>query len=252
MRRAQATIMGMPAVIQVAEPTAKLADINAVFRLWRSIDRRFSPFRPKSELSYYNRGELPTDELSSEMTEVLLLSQRTSDQTHGYFAIRRPDGQLDPSGLVKGWAIWRGAELLKSRGYRNFYVEIAGDIQTLGVNDHGEPWRVGIRHPFDTSRLLGIITARNIGVATSGNYEQGDHIYNPHQPETPQDLISLTVVAANIYDADRFATAAFAMGEKAIEFIESRDDCEALVVTADGELRLSSGFDHFLQPVALR
>jgi len=81
------------------------------------------------------------------------------------------------------------------------------------------------------------------GVATSGTYIRGQHIYNPYRPEEKiEDIVSITVVGPDIYEADRFATAAFAMGRGGIMFIEELKDFEGYAVDAAGIATMTSGF----------
>lgn len=237
-----ATVMGMPATIIIAEQKPKIKDIDEIFNYFRAVDQRFSPFKSDSELERYNRGELNEADLSPEMKEILRLSDQTKAETNNYFNVRKPDGNLDPSGLVKGWAIAKGAEQLQQRGYRNMYVEIAGDIQVYGRNMSGKKWRIGIRNPRQTDQLLQILELHEGGVATSGTYLQGNHIRRPITEKKPNNLISLTVIASNIYEADRFATAAFAMGDNAISFLETKDGLEGFAVEATGVEHQTDGW----------
>ncbi|HSX41869.1 MAG TPA: FAD:protein FMN transferase [Candidatus Saccharimonadales bacterium] len=246
MVRRRFETMGMTGIIQVAEQSVRQSDVAAIFRLWQTIDQRFSPFKKTSELSQLNRGELKPEQLSEALKTVLALCEQTQTETDGFFNITRPDGQIDPSGLVKGWAIWQGAKLLQTKGYRNFTVEIAGDIQVSGVAQPGRTWRYGIRNPFNPSEIIKTLALTNAGVATSGNYVQGAHIYDPVSGQNLENVASLTVIGPNVYEADRMATAAFAMGEGGLAFIEKLPGFEAYAVLASGRARLTSGFDRLV------
>jgi thiamine biosynthesis lipoprotein len=136
-------------------------------------------------------------------------------------------------------------------GFINFYVEISGDIQCHGHSSHGKPWRVGIRSPFAMRQIVKIVQLSDRGIATSGNYIQKRHIYNPHAPGDPLDeVVSLTVIGPDILEADRFATAAFAMGRAGLEFIESMPDLEGYEIDAGGMARMTSGLAQYLAPSA--
>ena len=175
-------------------------------------------------------------------------AERTRLETHGYFDIRR-DGRYDPSGLVKGWAIYEGAEILRRKGYQNLYVEAGGDVQSYGTNGEGKPWVIGIRNPFNMQEIVKVLRAdpAGCGVATSGTYIRGQHIYNPIQPdEEISDIVSLTVIGPNIYDADRYATAAFAMGWDGIVFIEDLPGFEGYMIDHNGIATLTSGFEEYV------
>jgi len=181
------------------------------------------------------------------MKHVLELCDETKRQTEGYFDITRRNGKLDPSGLVKGWSINNAAGLLRKRGFDHFYIEAGGDIQAAGNNTEGQPWRVGIRNPFNTNEIVKTIQLSGNAIATSGTYIRGEHIYNPHGDYKPANSIaSLSVIGPNIYDADRFATAAFAMGTQGVRFIESLPDLEGYMVDNEGMATLTSNFERYV------
>ena len=239
-------IMGMPITVEIVGDADGRAS-EAAFQYFRDVDERFSPYKPQSELSAMTRGELSPDSLSSEMLEVLSLSELTRHETQGYFNIRRPDGRVDPSGLVKGWAIRNAARRVEATGHPNYCLEAGGDIQCRGYNEEGRRWRVGIRNPFEESEIVKVLVPGDCGVATSGAYVRGRHIYNPRTGDlAPDDIASLTVIAPDIYQADRFATAAFAMGHDGIAFIESIPGLEGYSIDRDGIATMSSGFSRMV------
>lgn len=237
--------MGMPITVEILDADVTADDIEAVYAYFTAIDERFSTYKDTSEISRINRGELQPEQYSGEMQTVLALAAQTKTLTHGYFEIAR-DGQLDPSGLVKGWAIQQAAQRLKKAGWRNFYVDAGGDIQVAGTKD-GRPWRVGIRNPRNRREIVKVLAIAERGVATSGTAIRGQHIYNPLQPGAPlQDVLSITVVGPNVYEADRFATAAFAMGKQGIQFIESLPECEGYMIDADARATYTSGLERYV------
>ncbi len=239
-------LMGMPITVEIVG--ARSADtINNVFDYFIQVDERFSTYKDKSEISLFNRREITPQQLSPEMKDVLRLAARTRDQTNGYFEIRKADGTLDPSGIVKGWAIQKAAKMIRTAGFENFYVEAGGDIQSAGINEEGREWRVGIRSPFNSDDIIKVVEPRGQGMATSGTYVRGQHIYNPHAPEKPiEDIVSLSVIGPDILEADRFATAAFAMGESGIYFIENLAGFEAYMVNAKGIATQTTGFGAYV------
>ena len=240
-------IMGMPVSVSVADMMATDDDLEAAFNRFIEADLRFSPFRPDSELSRLNRAEISPNECSGQLLDILALAETTRIDSGGYFDIRRPDGKLDPCGIVKGWAIREAASELTRRGMHDFFVDAGGDIQAHGKNGNGQEWRVGIRNPFNADEVVKVLIPRGAGVATSGNYLRGAHIYNPHAPdETPSGVASLTVIGPDILEADRFATAAFAMGEAGIGFIERVQGLEGYQIDAQGMACMTSGLERYL------
>lgn len=240
-------IMGMPVTVDVVDETAKEENLTEIFEYFEKVDKKFSTYKADSEITKINKGLLGRDNFSAEMAEIFRLSEQTKQQTRGYFDIEMAKNIYDPSGLVKGWAIFNAANLLARRGFANFYVEAGGDIQAVGHNQAGEKWKVGIRNPFNKSEIVKVVYLSDRGMATSGSYERGAHIYNPHQPQKKiSDIVSLTVIGPNIYEADRFATAAFAMGQDGINFIEKLAGLEGYIINKDGIASQTSGFGEYL------
>ena len=239
-------IMGMPITLEILDSMVLATDLETIFAYFVQVDERFSTYKPTSEISRLNAGEQFS--YSKEMQEVLALSEQTKKETDGYFDIRRGD-KLDPSGLVKGWAIQNAATLCAKMGFRNYYVEAGGDIQVAGKNAEGSDWIVGIRNPFNQNEIIKRLQLANCGIATSGTAARGQHIYNPHAPsQTLEEIVSLTVIAENVFEADRFATAAFAMGELGIHFLEKRASLEAYQVDKNGIATFTSHFTQFVCP----
>lgn len=237
-------IMGMPITVEIAEPDASEQAIDAVFAHFTHVDEVFSTYKDTSEISRINRGELDSRQYSDEVTEVLALSEQTKQDTDGYFDVWR-NGMCDPSGLVKGWAVRNAENILRERGHRNYYIDAGGDMALSGRKDD-RLWRVGIRNPFNRAEIVKVLTLTDLGVATSGTAIRGQHIYNPHEPDGElTDVLSLTVIGPNVYEADRFATAAFAMGRRGIMFIETLPGFEGYMIDARAQATFTSGFERY-------
>jgi len=238
-------LMGMPITVEVVDPSVTEADIEKVFAYFRAVDDIFSTYKKHSEISKINRGELCAEEYSDEMKTILALSEQTKQETQGYFDIQH-NGIADPSGIVKGWAIFQAATMLKKAGCTNFYIDAGGDIQVSGKKD-GNPWRIGIRNPFNRKEIVKVLAVMDKGIATSGTAIRGQHIYDPHLLHTPlQDIVSLTIIGPNVYEADRFATASFAMGKRGINFIEQLPGFEGYMIDASARATFTSGFERYV------
>lgn len=239
--------MGMTIAIEIAGKNVDEKIFDEVFSFFEEIDKRFSTYKTDSEISKINRKEISLENWSADMQEVFKLSEKTKRETNGYFDIKKPDGKYDPSGLVKGWAIQKAAEIIKNAGYENFYVDAGGDVQAFGVNYEDKPWQIGIRNPFRPEEIIKRLSIIDKGMATSGTYVRGQHIYNPKKPtEQINDIISLTVVGPNVYEADRFATACFAMGKDGIYFVEKLPNFEGYMVDKNGVATFTSGFEQYV------
>ncbi|WAU86475.1 FAD:protein FMN transferase [Streptomyces sp. Qhu-G9] len=233
-------IMGLPISLRVDDggpgrDTARAADL--VFAWLREADARFSPFLPDSEVSRLDRGELEPHELSPDLTEVLGLCERYRVESGGAFQVRLPGRGLDPCAMVKGWAVQRAAELLRAEGVTTFCLNAGGDVVAAG-----RPWRVGVRHPERADQLCTVLEITDGAVATSGRYERGDHILDGRTGRPATGLLSLTVVASSLTEADATATAAFAMGADGIGWAAARAGCEVFAVDAERQVFRTSGF----------
>lgn len=239
-------MMGMPITVDLGGAAGDL--VARVFDYFDDVDRRFSTYRSDSEISAINRGDIPVRDWSGQMIDVMRIAEQTRRETAGYFDIHRPDGALDPSGIVKGWAVRNAAEIVRQADVGDFFIEAGGDIQSCGRNASGRDWSVGIRSPFHTDEIVKVVYPHGHGVATSGTYARGQHIYNPHAVHEPiSDIVSLTVIGSDVLEADRFATAAFAMGRDGILFIEQTPGLEGYLIDSNRRATPTSGFGAFCQ-----
>lgn len=241
-------VWDMPITIEISDRSAKKETLQGIFEYFEHIDAIFNTFCESSEICRINRGEIRKEMWSSEMNEVIALCEKTKTETNGYFNHKRK-GYIDPLGIVKGWAIQKASDMLQSQGLKNYYIDAGGDIQVCGYNDEERVWRVGIRNPFNRFENVKVLEFTNCGVATSGTYIRGNHIYNPFQKgDFTSDVVSLTVIGSNVYEADRFATAAFAMGKQGIYFIEKIQGLEGYMIDKKGTATYTSGFEKYTQP----
>ena len=239
--------MGTVITVEISDNSAEESDIDMVFSHFGDVEKRFSVFKDDSEITLINNGKLRQSQYSDDMKTVFALSENTKKETNGYFDIITPDGKYNPSGLVKGWAIYNASKILLEKGFKNFYVEAGGDIQAHGINGQGMKWSIGIQNPFDLSQTVKVIYLKDMGIATSGTYRRGRHIYDPHNASAPLDeIVSISVIGPNVYEADRFATAAFAMGSHGIDFIENLKGFEGYMINKDRNAIQTSGFVKYL------
>jgi FAD:protein FMN transferase len=238
-------IMGMPITIEVVDREATTDDMKAVFDYFRYIDDNFSPFKAESEVTLINQGRIKPKDYSRDMHTILEIALKTKKESDGYFDIGEI-GKMNPSGVVKGWAIKQASELLKKRGIKNFYIDAGGDIETSGINEEGKLWKIGIRNPYNKKENIKILQISNRGVATSGTYERGKHIINPKNGSSIDEIVSLTVIGPDICEADRYATAAFAMGNQGIKYIESLPGFEGYMVDNKAMATVTSHFDDYI------
>ncbi|RKY36621.1 MAG: FAD:protein FMN transferase, partial [Candidatus Omnitrophota bacterium] len=122
---------------------------------------------------------------------------------------------------AKGYGVDLVAEFLKKSGIENALVEIGGEIYCSGEGPDGKGWRIGIRHPLHRERLVARLEISDVGIATSGNYEnyifwkgkKYGHIIDPRTGyPADNDVLSVTVIAPTCMEADAWATGVFVLG----------------------------------------
>jgi thiamine biosynthesis lipoprotein len=244
-------VMGMPVTIEIAGSEADPAHFERLYSYFEHVEEVFSPFRSTSETSRINSGLLRPEDSSDEMKTVIRLAERTRKETKGYFDVNR-DGVFNPVGIVKGWAVYQASEMLRQAGAWDFCIEAGGDIQLSGLNESGDYWAVGIRNPFVRDEIVKSLRLSDMGIATSGTYVRGQHIYDPLAVEQARvgEIASVTVLGPNVYEADRFATAAFAMGPKGIGFLERERGLEGYMIDSNGIATMTSGFADYVVETA--
>jgi thiamine biosynthesis lipoprotein len=229
--------------------------LDEVFAWFRRVDDLFSTWRDDTEISRLARGELRLEDASVEVREVLRLCESVRDESRGAFDVTfggdprvepRPGfAAIDPSGLVKGWALERAAEMIEGAGGRNFTLNAGGDVLTRGRPAPGTSWRVGIQHPWTRAAVAAVVEGTELAVATSGRYERGEHIISPVTGRHPTGLMSVTVVGDDLARADGYATAAVVLGHEGMEWIACVPGVEALGISDDRIVVTTAGFDSY-------
>jgi FAD:protein FMN transferase len=232
--------MGTAFSFDIRFPGVDRNDFDRVLEWLHWADETFSTYRADSEISRLGRHELTLDECSSDVAQILERSTELEAATRGYFSAWA-GGSLDPSGLVKGWAIQRASEMLIDAGSLNHCINGGGDVQCIGGPDPGTAWRIGIAHPLRPDTLVGVAQGHHLAVATSGSSERGAHVINPHTRTSPEAIASATLIGLDLATTDAYATAAFAMGAAAPEWIGTLEGYHGLIVFADGTEWSSSG-----------
>ena len=140
---------------------------------------------------------------------------KAKELSFGAFDPWAVEGGFDPSGFVKGWAAEKAAEMLVAAGCDQVQVNAAGDIALRG----NEPWKIGIVNPDNKSEIIQVFEVTNENIATSGHYEKGAHIKDPHTGIIAIGAKSGTVIGPNGGLTDAFATALMVDGTDAAQWI---------------------------------
>lgn len=163
-----------------------------------------------------------------------------------------PDCELDLGGIAKGYIADRMREYLNEQGYHSGFINLGGNVLTLGEKSNSEKYKIGIQKPFDkTGNSIGVVQVKDKSVVSSGVYERyyriGDklyhHILNPKTGYPYENnLYEVTIISDKSVDGDGLSTTCFALGlEKGMELIESIPNTEAIFITDDFEIHSTSG-----------
>ena len=241
--------------VDVRDDLAELAlehALDDVFQWFTRVDDVFSTWRDDSEIARVSDGRLSLAAASNDLRTVLVRCEELRIETCGAFdvtfgaralAAPRPGlAAIDPSGFVKGWAVDRAGARLQTAGFANFCINAAGDVLVKGTPRRGSRWKIGIQHPFSREDLAMVVAVTDVGVATSGRYERGEHIFEPTTGLPAHGLASVTVIGADLGRADALATATVARGPAGMDWVAGVADVDAMGITDDGEVLLTPGF----------
>ena len=201
---------------------------------------------PLSELWDFknNPGMLPDEAdikeaLSHVSYEMITIDGNTVTLEDPYMAI-------DLGGIAKGYMADQLKSYLESEGIKSALIDLGGNILAVGSKPDGSQYTIGIKKPFDDSKMISTESISDLSVVTSGNYERYFEVDNTiyhHILDTktgyPCDngLYSVTIFSKNSVDGDALSTSCFALGlEKGEELINSLEGVDALFVTSDYEI----------------
>lgn len=130
--------------------------------------------------------------------------------------------QINVSAMADGYAVDELTKLLRKARFKNFLLEVGGAVRAEGVNDEGQPWRVGVQQPFaKQGEAASTMPLQNRALSTSGVYRQyfeksGKRYAHLLDARTgrPVDhaLISVSVVMGSCFEADGWDTALMILG----------------------------------------
>ncbi|MEG0133196.1 MAG: FAD:protein FMN transferase [Clostridium sp.] len=160
---------------------------------------------------------------------------------------------IDLGAIAKGYAADEVTEILKDSGVSSGIVDLGGNIFVIGKKANNTPWNVGIQNPEKSGDdTIGFITTSNKSVVTSGIYErffefEGKNYHHILNPETgfPYDneVLGVSIVSDTSIDGDSLSTTLFALGvDKGLALIESLNGVDAIFITKDHKLHMTSGF----------
>ena len=207
----------------------------------------------------FDNVQRPSDAEIANTLPLLNYTNITLDADAQTVFLEEPGMRLDLGAIAKGFIADEVTNLLTENDVERALIIIGGDLFALGTNDQGNPWRIGIRHPNPSEEefLIGTIPAVNQAVATSGVYERYieiDGVFYHHTLDWrtgfpfDTDIVSISIVAETGLLAEVYSTILFGKTiEAGLAYVESIDNIEALFISADNGLYLTTGLlDDFI------
>lgn len=216
------TVLYIAAISSTLDRTGLDAAIEEVKKFVFEVDEVFSTYKEESVISRLRRGEIEIGGCSEDVIEVWNSCGFASAITSGAFNPWAVTGGFDPSGYVKGWAADRVAHILVTAGVEHVQVNAAGDLTLRGgyLTKEGvvEPWKIGVVNPDNRDEVLRVFEIYDGAIATSGTYERGAHIVDPHSGLIAIGAKSATVIGPDGGLSDALATALMVSGDDGAQF----------------------------------
>ncbi len=184
-------------------------------------------------------GRSPSDLGMAEKLELVNYRDILIESQNIRFA--KPGMEITLSSVAKGYAVDKAIEILSRNDIKYALVNGGGDIRAIsGIGN--SPWRIGVRDPKNSRRIITAVELHNQAIATSGTYQRSfKDIIEPKSGRPSEEVISSTVIANKTTDADILATSILVLGvESGMRLIENLSDTAALIVTRNGEVLKSS------------
>lgn len=228
-------------IIQRAEHYSRLSE-GAFDITFASLGRHYD----------YRKGLKPSDAQFEELLPQINYTYIHLDTKANTIYFDHPKVFIDLGGIAKGFAVDRGAEILRKYGVVHANISAGGDSRVMG-DKLGKPWLVGIRNPRakDKNSVAITLPLENCAISTSGDYERFfidkdgqrvHHIVNPRTGKSPHGIISVSVIGPTGFDTDPLTKTIFIMGhEKGLALINKLPGFDAVVITDAGKILYSKG-----------
>lgn len=206
------------------------------------------PLVKRWKIGFHGDSVPPADEIAALLPladpRQVLLDEATSS-----VFLTRKGMEIDLGAIAKGYIADRVRDHLLQQGVEQALINLGGNVQTLG--HPGGQWSIGLKKPFAAAdALVGAMSVEHQSVVTSGTYERyferhGERYHHILNPQTGyplnNELDSVTVISRDSLDGDIWTTLLYGMGvEKGCAALRHREDIEALFVTRQREVILSS------------
>ncbi|MGL5088648.1 MAG: FAD:protein FMN transferase [Cetobacterium sp.] len=166
----------------------------------------------------------------------------------GVIFIQKNGVKIDTGSFLKGYAVKKASEKLRSLGVKSGFVSAISSIEAIGLKGDGSPWRIGIQNPNNPSEIIGTVELANQSMGVSGDYqtyveingEKFHHIIDKKTKYPVKDKKMVVVVNKDSFEADLYSTAFFLMPiEKVLEKVSNTPNLDVLIVDENNRIIVS-------------
>ena len=230
------TIIDVDCYSQSVSEVDLSAAMKSVTAFCEKVDEDYSTYKDGSWVTRLRRGKVAIQECPDDVIEVWDLCAQAKWLSDGAFDPWAVEGGFDPSGLVKGWAADKCADMLVAAGAQHVQVNAAGDLALRGgwfdsATGEIKPWSIGVVNPDNRLEVVKVYEITNGAIATSGTYERGAHIHDPYSGLIAIGAASATVVGAAGWLCDAMATAVMVGGTDSAKWF-TQDELQGYQVFA--------------------
>jgi thiamine biosynthesis lipoprotein len=166
--------------------------------------------------------EIPTEESIRRSVQHVGYQHILLDSVNSTIFLEKEDMKIGFGSIGKGYAADKGRELMRAQDVVAGIVNASGDLSSWGEQPDKQSWKIGIRDPFKSYRMLKVLKMRNASVATSGSTEKFveldgqrySHIINPKTGWPSTGLAAVTVSGPSAEFANFLSTSIMVMGKK--------------------------------------
>lgn len=202
-------------------------------------------------IGYDDARKPETDEIN-QVLHLIDYNKIQLDRDEQSIFLQEKDMQMDLGAIAKGYITDQVHQLFIQEGVTSAIIDLGGNIFVMGQRPKGGDWSVGIQNPFlARGEIIGRIRTTDQSVVTSGIYErylevEGEQYHHLLNPKTgypfDNEIAGVSIVSDTSIDGDALSTVVFTKGlNEGKSFIESYPGAEAIFITKDREVIISSG-----------
>ena len=209
-------------------------------------------FASMERLYLFDQGEheLPDSQRVARAREAVNYRHIALDVQNSSVYLTQKGMRIGFGAIGKGYAANRAAAIMKNmKGVQGGVVNASGDLLSWGKSDQPEGWQISIADPINPDHILGWLTANDMAVVTSANYEKFftsngvryAHIIDPRSGYPTIGMRSVTVLCPDAELADALATSLFVLGvSEGMALVNQLNFVECLMVDDEGKMHLSN------------